>query len=85
MVCRFSVLRLNGEEPEPSHKVFVTGVPESIHRYLDLSLAAARLARAVLWTGLEGGEFRIIYIPCPDKLCLVKNDTIPSHLGKQTT
>ena len=40
--------------PRPSHRVFVMGVPESIHRYLDLSLAAARLARVVLRAGLDG-------------------------------
>lgn len=33
------------------------GVPESIHRYLDLSLAAVKLARVVLQTELDEARF----------------------------
>jgi len=65
-----------------SHRVFVTGVPVSIHRYLDLSLAVARLARVVLCTGSDKAGLKTAYIPCPDELCLVEDDTVPLHLGK---
>lgn len=62
------------------------GVPESIQRYLDLSLAVVRLARVVLWT--KSDEVRIHvsdYTPSPNELRLVEDDTIPLHLGEQST
>jgi len=42
------------------HRVFVTGVPESIHRYLDRSLAAVRLARVVLRTKLDVRRWQVV-------------------------
>ena len=59
------------------------GVPESIHRYLDLSLAVVRLARVVLRTELDEAKLCVTdLLPCPDELCLVKDDTVPLHLGE---
>lgn len=64
--------------------MFITGVPESIHRYLDLSLAAARLARVVLRARSDDVNLLAANVPRPDELCLVEDDAEPLHLGEQS-